>query len=292
MTLAEEEAEEAELAEVEDILELVDAGALFALGDSGGKDSQAMRIKVAALVPREQLLVVHASLGSVEWPGALEHARAGAERAGAAFVVARARKTFFDLVRHRASLGVPAFPLPEQRQCTSDLKRDPIVREVRAYAKARGFRAVVTCMGLRAEESPRRRRRRPLVRSERYSTRDRAWWEWLPVHRFTERQVFATIRAAGESPHPAYALGNRRLSCLLCIYGHPGDLRNGALADPENFSQYVALERETGYTCHQSRRPLEEVAGLTVEEARRLHDQRRRLPVVQPQPAGAGGGEP
>src|ERR1700743_3679075 len=83
------------------IHELILAGALFVLNDSGGKDSQAMRIIVRDLVPRNQIVVMHASLGEVEWPGALEHACSGAERDGMPFFVARARKTFFEMVEHR-----------------------------------------------------------------------------------------------------------------------------------------------------------------------------------------------
>ena len=48
-------------------------GALVALNHSGGKDSQCMTILLARMVPREQLLVVHAPLGEVEWPGTIEH---------------------------------------------------------------------------------------------------------------------------------------------------------------------------------------------------------------------------
>lgn len=263
----------------DDVRSLVERGALFALGDSGGKDSQAMRLRVAAMVPREQLLVIHATLGDVEWPGALEHARDGAARMGLPFVIATAPKTFFDMVehRHRTRPDAPAFPQAANRQCTSDLKRDPIVREVRRYAKASGFSTVVTCMGLRAQESAARAKRATLTRSARYSTGGREWWEWLPVHELTTSEVFATIAGAGETPHPAYAAGNERLSCMFCILGSAGDARNAALHNPDLFARYVEAEKRTGSTVHQSRKGLEEVAGLTVAEARAL---RRSLPVI------------
>ena len=56
------------------------------LNSSGGKDSQAMLDYVVALadtydVPRGRLLVVHADLGRVEWPGTRELAE---ERASTA----------------------------------------------------------------------------------------------------------------------------------------------------------------------------------------------------------------
>lgn len=263
----------------DEVRSLVERGALFALGDSGGKDSQAMRLRVAAMVPREQILVVHATLGDVEWPGALEHARDGAARMGLPFIVAQSPKTFFEMVehRHRTRPDAPAFPQAANRQCTSDLKRDPIVREVRRFAKARGFSTVVTCMGLRAQESAARAKRTTLTRSKRYSTGGREWFEWLPVHGLTTDEVFAIIRDAGEAAHPAYAAGNERLSCMFCILGSARDARNAALHNPDLFARYVETEQRTGSTVHQSRKGLEEVAGLTVAEARA---QRRSLPLI------------
>lgn len=49
-----------------EIQRLIDSGALFVANHSGGKDSQAHLIRLLEVVPSEQLLVVHASLGAVE----------------------------------------------------------------------------------------------------------------------------------------------------------------------------------------------------------------------------------
>ena len=48
--------------------DMIDRGALVVINHSGGKDSQAMTILLSRVVPRDQLLVVHAPLGEVEWP--------------------------------------------------------------------------------------------------------------------------------------------------------------------------------------------------------------------------------
>ncbi len=45
------------------------AAAIVAVNSSGGKDSQCMTILLSRIVPLEQLLIVHAPLGEVEWPG-------------------------------------------------------------------------------------------------------------------------------------------------------------------------------------------------------------------------------
>ena len=83
------------------IAELIASRALFVANHSGGKDSQAMLITLLKRVPREQLLVVHASLGEGEWEGALELAQRQAADAGVPFLVAKAGKTFFEMVEHR-----------------------------------------------------------------------------------------------------------------------------------------------------------------------------------------------
>lgn len=257
--------------------DLVASGALFAVNHSGGKDSQAMLIRVAALVPREQLVVVHASLGAAEWPGALEHAQQQAGALGAPFLVARPNmqsapdtaNPFLSMVehRHRTRPDAPAFPQAANRQCTSDLKRGPIQRETRRYAKAHGFTAIVTCMGMRAAESPKRKAMPVWRRNDAASTAGREWFEWLPIHDLSTDEVFEDIRADGQQPHPAYAAGNERLSCVFCIMASRNDLRNGALANPGLYREYVEMERRTGYTLHQSRKTLPELTGIPVEEA-------------------------
>jgi 3'-phosphoadenosine 5'-phosphosulfate sulfotransferase (PAPS reductase)/FAD synthetase len=247
------------------IRQMIEGAALFVLNDSGGKDSQAMRIALRDVVPAAQKVVVHASLGDVEWPGALEHAEMGAHRDGLPFVVAVARKTFFEMVEHRWKVrpgpNSPCWPSAANRQCTSDLKRGPIEREIRRLLAARGLSRVVTCMGIRAEESPKRAKIEPLRRSERNSVAGRDWWEWLPIHGMTRAEVFASIAAAGELAHSAYAAGNDRLSCMFCIMGSRNDLRNAAKHNPALLQRYIEVEERTGYTMHQSRIPLRVLVG-------------------------------
>lgn len=243
---------------------LANSAALFVANHSGGKDSQAMLIRLLEIVPRDRLIVVHAALGEVEWPGALEHAQQQADAAGLPFIVARAAKSFFDMVERRFKVRPqsPSFPSAANRQCTSDLKRGPIQREVRRYAKAHGFTTVVNCMGLRAQESAGRAKQLPFRLNGPASTLARWWWEWLPIHELSAAQVFAIIQAAGQQPHPAYASGNERLSCVFCIMGSRNDIANGARQHPELFRKYVELEHRTGYTMHQSRKPLPVLAGI------------------------------
>jgi len=240
------------------ISNLINSKALFVINHSGGKDSQAMMIKMLEIIPASQMLVVHASLGDVEWKGALELAEKQARDAGVEFIVARAEKSFLDMVEKRFAdrPGVPSWPSAKYRQCTSDLKRNPIERDIRRYMKARGLTLVVSCTGIRAAESNSRSKLNPFKLSEKNSKAGREWYEWCPIFNLSTAEVFATIKAAGQQPHEAYALGNERLSCVFCIMGSKGDLALGAKHNPELFARYVELEERTGYTMHMSQRSL------------------------------------
>jgi DNA sulfur modification protein DndC len=242
----------------------IDSGALFVVNHSGGKDSQAMLIKVLTLVPASQILVVHATLGESEWPGALEHAQQQAEAAGVPFIVAEATKSFLGMVERRfdGRPEVPSWPSASTRQCTSDLKRGPITREVRRYVSERGITRIVNCMGMRADESSARAKKSVWKEHASHGVAGRSWYDWLPIHTLSTVEVLATVASAGQQLHPAYAQGNERLSCVFCIMASANDLRNGAQQNPELYARYVEMERRTGYTLHMSRKSLPEITGI------------------------------
>ena len=242
----------------DEIAEMRDAGALFAVSHSAGKDSQAMLILMReAGIPDDQIVLVHADLGEVEWDGNLDHIRKNSF--GLPLIVAEPAKTFFDMVEHRGM-----FPSPSQRQCTSDLKRGPIERELRRFLKAnpRFEGRVVNCMGMRAGESASRAKRKPLLHSARNSKAGRTWYDWLPIHALTELEVFCAIASAGQEPHWAYALGMTRLSCRFCILASAADLTVSAKANPELYARYCETEIRLGHTLSMSRKRLPEITGI------------------------------
>lgn len=222
---------------------LVSRGALFVVNHSGGKDSQAMFDLVRRTVPHNQILVIHAPLEGVDWEGTAQHVEDTTQ--GFPLVYAAAVKTFVDMVRHRQK-----WPSPQIRQCTSDLKRGPIEREIRRYLKAnpqyQGL--VVNCVGLRAEESADRAKKTVFEYSERNSKAGREWYEWLPIHDWTEAQVFLCIEDAGEKPHWAYLAGMRRLSCCFCIMASQQDMKTAARLNPQLYREFVLLEQEINQT--------------------------------------------
>ena len=242
--------------------EMIRAGALVAVSHSGGKDSQSMTILLSRIVPRDQIVAVHAPLIDVEWPRTVEFLRATLPP-GMPLILApvASGKTLLDSIEERGR-----FPSPSVRWCTSSLKRGPIERELRRFLKANpcfGGR-IVNAMGMRAEESTARARKSPWRLNERNSRAGRTWFDWLPIFDLTEREVFRTIRDAGQSPHPAYGMGMSRLSCVFCIMASRADLRTAARLQPELYARYVDLEQRIGHTLSPSGRSLPELTGIPV----------------------------
>ena len=246
-------------------LETIRRGALVAVNHSGGKDSQAMAILLSRVVPREQLLIVHAPLGEVEWPGTIEHI----ERTippGVPFIQAHATsgRSLLERIEARGR-----FPDSGRRFCTSDLKRGPIERELRHYLKShpRFAGRLVNAMGLRADESAARARKTPWKRSDRNSRAGRTWFDWLPIFDLSTDDVFRIIHDAGQSPHWAYAAGMSRLSCSFCILASRSDLRRAAELRPGLYRKYVDLERRIRHTLSPSRVSLPQLTGVPVDRA-------------------------
>ena len=55
---------------------MIHAGAFVAIKHSGGKNPQAMTILLSRIVPRDQIVAVHAPLVDVDWPDTVEFIRA------------------------------------------------------------------------------------------------------------------------------------------------------------------------------------------------------------------------
>ena len=254
---------------------MIRRGALVSISVSGGKDSQAMTILLARIVPRDQLVVVHAPLGEVEWPGTVEHIE-DTIPAGVPLIFARTAsgKSLLERVEERGK-----WPAPTLRYCTSEHKTGPIERELRHYLKdhPRFESRLVNAMGLRRDESTDRAKRIPWKRSDRNSRAGREWFDWLPIFDLTVEDVFRVIRQAGQSPHWVYAQGVSRCSCSLCIFSSRSDLRRAAELRPELYQRYTAIERRIGHTLSPSGIPLPALTGIPANPADQGLDPSDRL---------------
>jgi hypothetical protein len=158
------------------------------------------------------------------------------------------------------------WPSVSCRQCTSDLKRGPIMKFIRHDLKARGAKIAVNCTGIRAEESPARSRKEPFKLNDRESKAGRQVYDWMPIFELTTAEVFQAIAQAGQKPFWTYTR-NERLSCVFCIMGSLNDLRHGAEQNPELYAKYVVLEKKIGHTMFtRGKEPvsLEEHTGIPV----------------------------
>ncbi len=245
--------------------EMIRAGALVAVNHSGGKDSQAMTILLSSIVPRDRLIVVHAPLGEVEWPGTIEHIENTIPQ-GAPLIMApvASGKTLLEQVEARGM-----WPSGSARWCTSGTKRGPIERELRRYLKAhpRFKGRLVNALGLRRDESHDRARRVPWRRNERMSVAGREVFDWLPVFELATEDVFRIIAEAGQSPHPVYSFGLTRCSCSFCIFSSRSDLRRAAELRPDLYAKYAQLERRIAHTLSPTRKYLPELTGIPVDSA-------------------------
>jgi len=194
-----------------------------------------------------------------------------------------------ELYQHRLVLAPPWYS-PASRYCTADFKRGPILayisklvedwREEHGWPRkgSKGRQCwVLDCQGLRAEESPGRKKRPSF--SVRKENKRIHMDTWLPIHQLSEVDVWNIIRESGAPYHPAYDLslpkgssldvggrawgmvegklkkikGMPRLSCVYCFYSPTPGLvlaaREGQhLCDPDLLDDHIEVEDITGFS--------------------------------------------
>lgn len=228
------------------------------VNSSGGKDSQtALRIVVQECdrqgVDRARIVVSHQCLGRMEWDGTLELVQRQAAHYGLRVEVSKYRdkqgteSTLLDYVRKRQK-----WPDSQNRFCTSEFKRGPGGRViVKLSREAAG--PVLNVYGFRADESPARAKKKTFARNTRFSSSHREVWDWLPIHDWSEGQVWKSIQESGVPHHHAYELGMPRLSCVFCIFAPRAALLVAGRANPELLDEYCEVETDIGHTFQHGR---------------------------------------
>ena len=240
-----------------DPVRLLREGAELVLSVSGGKDSDAMCHHLLEQRTAEgwsgDVVMVHADLGRAEWHNTTEYVQALAQRKGVPLYIVR--WTHGDLIdriwqRYYADPSRPCWPSSRARYCTSDLKRGPISRWIRNTFPTGN---IICAIGLRAEESRLRAKKEMVsVREDCTApTIHRLTLNWLPIHDWTTSDVWDCIQRHGGIAHPAYALGNTRLSCACCVLASINDLLNGAAENPDTYRELCRIEAVTGYSFRQ-----------------------------------------
>lgn len=157
-------------------------------------------------------------------------------------IVKNKNKTFLTMAEGRGK-----FPGMNQRQCTSDLKRDPIATWVRQNVKDP---VVINCMGIRSEESTGRAKQKTLKRNSRETNSKRTVWDWNPIKDWTEVEVLAYLAARNIPLHPVYG-HLRRFSCRMCIYMTRHDVQQVAKLDPQAIEIIKGIEEKIGFSFFQ-----------------------------------------
>ncbi|MET8680969.1 phosphoadenosine phosphosulfate reductase family protein [Streptomyces sp. NPDC004647] len=227
------------------------------VGDSGGKDSGALLHTVCEQADKAGALhkvrVLHCDLGRtpkghlIEWPGALDVARAHAAQYDVPFAVRRSKRwaSLWDRIQAHGN-----WPGHFARFCTSDTKtavgRDYVDEVGAEMLLGRPPRAGYA-MGMRAEESA-ARAKQPMIEQHRMSGKGtlRVVTTWLPIHQLTTAQVWQIHRDHGIPHHWAYDRNMRRLSCRACPLAKTADLVQSAQINPGIFDEYAEAEADMG----------------------------------------------
>lgn len=282
------------IATTPEVDEWLAAGAVCALGISGGKDSQAMAIRLAEFLdqighagPR---VLIHSDLGVVEWKDSLPACERLAERLGWELIVLRrAAGDMMDRWESRwannlaryASLScvklILPWSTPGMRFCTSELKTDLICR---ALTKRFPGQKILSATGVRADESANRAKMPIAAPQSKLSARGCQGLNWNPIIHWPTPSVFDYIALKQERLHEAYTVyGSSRVSCAFCIMGSAGDLL-ASTSCPDNADIYrrmVRLEIASTF-AFQGSKWLGDVAPhlLSAEERDGLADAKRR----------------
>jgi 3'-phosphoadenosine 5'-phosphosulfate sulfotransferase (PAPS reductase)/FAD synthetase len=212
---------------------------------SGGKDSTRMLGYLRVRFPEVKTYCVYADTGfeHVKPVSAEQFARERCEAYGLPLhVVRNQNKTYLQMVERRGM-----FPSAQYRQCTSDLKRGPVEKFIRALPE----RVIVNCMGIRAAESSARAKQSAWKANTKLSVAGREVWDWLPIFELSLADVLEWHKANQVPLHPVYTWAGgylKRLSCRVCIFSTAADIKAIFEHDREGFELVSELEQRMGFT--------------------------------------------
>lgn len=221
---------------------------------SGGKDSQAMLIRLIKMGYKSKIVIVHADLGIMEWEPMENWIKENSF--GLPVHVVVGELDFFELCRKykRIPGGVSRF-------CTNELKTKPCTDFMKEYCYRRGFTKAITALGIRWEESPNRAENiefserlkgglcKTVIDGEEIRFKLNLTI-WNPILEMVKDEVFASILEAGQDSHWVYAKGYSRLSCVFCPYAKINEHAQMKHDRPELFQKIAELEVELGKTIH------------------------------------------
>jgi 3'-phosphoadenosine 5'-phosphosulfate sulfotransferase (PAPS reductase)/FAD synthetase len=127
------------------------------------------------------------------------------------------------------------FPSSQSQFCTEELKDLPIGLHIVGPMLKNG--PVLQWLGMRAEESERRRRQ------PRFNHHENGSMIWRPIQAWTLADVWAMHRRHGLAPNPLYARGAKRVGCWPCVNCGKDELRLLGDLSPEDVERIAEWER-------------------------------------------------
>jgi len=252
-------------------------------GSSGGKDSSVQIILLDQFLNRihfkGERAIIHSDLGRIEHAESIGHVEALSRFVDWPLIICKREKgdlldryeqRWRDNCRRYALLEcvtlIGPWPAIHQgRFCTSELKIAPILQTL---SKRFTGRTVISCVGLRAEESS-ERAAKPIFRPNLKFTRRTLGYDWHPIHSTLIERVFLVHKQSGFPLHPQYLRGNSRLSCSACFIASENDLRTGAAVPTNHFAFRFIMDLEIRSSfSYQANKRLSNVAAelLTTQQ--------------------------
>lgn len=209
---------------------------------SGGKDSQVSLTRIRQIAREQGVLhrlnCIYADTGA-EWRESVIHCDWLCKQFGIPLYTVYPIRPLPDEIARRGM-----WPSMKCRYCTSMGKHAPISKLIRNRHSFKEPARILMVSGERREESPQRAKLAEFEQDTELSAGHRQVFKYRPVLKLRKWEIWQKIRASGLKAHPAYALGNDRLSCALCVFANITDLKNGARARPDLAQRYLEIERE------------------------------------------------
>ena len=216
-----------------------------------------MMIRLRALVPADQLVVIHAPLGRVEWPGTLAHIRATIGEVPLILARAADRPSGDGpAARLLADAGDP--PVHQRPQTRPDRARAAPLSQ--GQPPLRRARRLLHGAARRRKPAPRQTTGRRDLGAQQQGR--------------TALDRLAADPSLDRGPRLRGDRRRRRAAALGLCQGHDPlllfvsaswprdeDLRRAAQLRPRLAAEYIALEEEIGHTLSPTRIPLREIVG-------------------------------
>lgn len=254
----------------EQILALLPQNPVIACGVSGGKDSDALALKMRRFLDEightGERVLIHSDLGEIEHVDSLPQCRRLAERVEMPLIVVKPRYTMLerwekrwnDNVNRYVNLStvklVTPFSSAQWRFCTSELKTAPICQELKRRFPGK---VIINAIGIRAEESA-ARAKKPISKANNKllsNPNKTIGYDWNAILQLPIESVWLTHKQETFQAHEAYTKnGNSRVSCSSCVLATEREIR-ASMKDQRNHDAYrriVQLEITSTYSFSQS----------------------------------------